>query len=279
MHDLLILAIAPAVFLFLCVYAKDRYEPEPLHLLFWIFLLGACTTIPAALIESPFPDGVFTSAIVAPVVEESLKFLVVFLFIYRHAEFDKTMDGIVYAMAAALGFATVENIFYVLDGGLAVGIIRAVASVPGHVIFSCIWGAALGIAKFRPEQERTGIILTGLLGAMLLHGIFNYSLEVLDVSGLLLILLAIIPLGWWLLLWSIRCAHEHPASWCSAVGRGSVAGADPAGTPAAGITIPARTGPAATENPEPRGKGMFCTACGAPIKDTMHFCENCGKRL
>ena len=68
MLDLLILAIAPAIFLFLYIYAKDRYEPEPLHLVLWIFFLGALSTIPAALIESPFPDGVFTSAVVAPVV-------------------------------------------------------------------------------------------------------------------------------------------------------------------------------------------------------------------
>ena len=72
------------------------------------------------------------------------------------------MDGIVYATAAGLGFATIENILYVLDGGIAVGIIRAIASVPGHVVFACIWGFALGTAKFRPENERTGIILTGL---------------------------------------------------------------------------------------------------------------------
>ena len=65
------------------------------------------------------------------------------------------MDGIVYATAASLGFATIENILYVLDGGLAVGIVRAIASVPGHVVFACIWGFALGTAKFRPANERT----------------------------------------------------------------------------------------------------------------------------
>jgi protease PrsW len=281
MIDLLILAIAPAVFLFLYIFAKDRYEPEPLHLVLGIFCLGALATIPAALIEMPFPDGVFTSAVVAPVVEEGLKFLVVFLFIYRQGEFDEPLDGIIYAMAASLGFATIENIFYVLDGGVAVGILRALVSVPGHVIFSCIWGAALGIAKFRPASSRAGIILGGLAGAMLLHGIFNFSIEVLDVYGFLLILLVLIPLGWWLTSRNIRSAQEDPASWCSAMGQGQAARPGP-GLP--GISCqtpldPARV-PGRVAYPEnPAHADRFCTQCGAPVRETMRFCENCGKTL
>ncbi|WP_292349732.1 PrsW family glutamic-type intramembrane protease, partial [Methanoregula sp. PtaU1.Bin006] len=197
MLDLLFLAIAPTLFLLLYIYRKDRYEPEPLHLIAWVFFLGALSVIPAGLIELIFPEGVVSSAVVAPVVEETMKFLIVFLAIYRHPEFDEPMDGIVYATAASLGFATVENILYVIEGGLAVGIVRAIASVPGHVVFSCIWGFALGTAKFRPEREQAGIILTGLLGGIALHAVFNFSLEVYEVAGFLLILFVILPLAWW----------------------------------------------------------------------------------
>jgi protease PrsW len=178
MLELLVPAIAPNLFILLYCYRKYRYEPEPLHLVAWIFFLGALSCIPAGLIEIPFPEGVFSSAVVAPVVEEILKFLVVFPAIYPRPEFNEPMDGIVYATAAGLGFATIENILYVIEGGLAGGIVRAIVSVPGHVVFSCIWGFALGIAKFRLKNERTGIIITGLPGAILLHRIFNFSLLV-----------------------------------------------------------------------------------------------------
>ncbi len=183
MLELLVLALAPAMFILLYIYRKDRYEPEPLHLVLWVFFLGALSVIPAALVELPFPEGVISSAVVAPVIEETVKFLVVFLAVYRHPEFDEPVDGIVYAAAAGLGFASIENILYVMEGGVAVGIIRAVASVPGHVVFSCIWGYALGRAKFRPGSERAGIILSGLFFAMLLHGIFNFSLEVFELPA------------------------------------------------------------------------------------------------
>jgi protease PrsW len=268
MLELLVLAVAPTLFLLLYVYQKDQYEPEPLHLVAWVFFLGALTVVPAGLIELIFPEGVFSSAVVAPVVEEGLKFLVVFLAIYRHPEFDEPMDGIVYAAAASLGFATVENILYVIDGGVAVGILRAIVSVPGHVVFACIWGFALGTAKFRPEKERAGIILAGLSGGMLLHGIFNFSLEVFEAGGLILLLLVIIPLGWWMTCRNIGCAHADPASACSAQQREAALRA----------AIPAQPDTTSVGSGTGSSPG-FCTDCGAPVNEGMSFCENCGKKV
>ena len=274
MLELLLLALAPTLFIFLYIYRKDCYEPEPLHLVAWVFFLGALTVIPAAIIELLFPEGVITSAFVAPVVEEALKFLVVFFAIYRHPQFDEPMDGIVYAMAAGLGFATIENILYVLEGGIAVGIIRAIASVPGHVVFSCIWGFALGTAKFRPENERPAIILAGLFSAMLLHGIFNFSLEVFELGGFFLILLVIIPLGWWMTCRNIRCAHEHEGSACSVQGRMKDA------TAAGAVQGNGRDSPLFTTGAESLAPAQqFCTNGGSRMKAGIRFCENCGKEL
>lgn len=272
MPGLLALAIAPALFLFFIIYAKDRYDREPLHLVLWIFFLGCLVTIPAALIEILFPEGVFSPSVVAPVVEETAKFLVVYLFIWRHAEFNEPMDGIVYAMAAGLGFATVENIFYVLEGGYAVGILRALFSVPGHVIFSCIWGAALGIAKFRPKEQQAGIILTGLLGAMLLHGIFNFSVEGLGAAGLL-VLLVVVPAGLWWTMKNIASAHAHPAS-ARSVQEHRAAAAGAGVVPPQPVVCPGGMFPPPGEQP-----ARFCTGCGSPLRGGVAFCEQCGKRV
>jgi protease PrsW len=272
MLELLLLALAPALFIFLYIYRKDAYEPEPLHLVAWVFFLGALSVIPAAIVELLFPEGVITSAFIAPVVEEGLKFLVVIFAIYHHPEFDEPMDGIVYATAAGLGFATIENILYVMEGGVAVGIVRAIASVPGHVVFSCIWGFALGTAKFRPGRERSGIILAGLFSAMVLHGLFNFSLEVFGAAGLLLILLVFIPLGWWMTCRNILSAHADPASACSVQGR--VAAAMAEGTGQGTIRDLAQQ----DTFPEPPAPAQhFCTNCGCSLEPGMRFCENCGK--
>ncbi|MGZ4906413.1 MAG: PrsW family intramembrane metalloprotease [Halobacteriota archaeon] len=140
--------------------------------------------------------------IIAPVVEELCKFAVVRLRVYNRAEFNEPVDGIVYAAAAALGFATVENIFFLggtfFDVGVLVFIVtfvvRALISVPSHAIFSSTWGYALGLAKCTPKVQKGHIVVTGVLLAILLHGIFNF----LALTGILFAfdMLIFVPLGW-----------------------------------------------------------------------------------
>jgi RsiW-degrading membrane proteinase PrsW (M82 family) len=206
------LAFGPGIFWVWYFYHRDRYEPEPASLIIRMFLLGVAVTFPvsfieglvAVLIASPF----FLAVIVAPVVEEYGKYFVVKRFVYRDREFDEPMDGIVYATATALGFASLENVIYIfsayaLSPAAALGtvVIRALVSVPAHALFSSIWGYALGRAKFSPPEQRQGIIVRGLVFAMVLHGTFNLLLitaEVFAVAAVVFILV-FLP-GVWILV-------------------------------------------------------------------------------
>ena len=204
---LFILAFAPGLFWLWYFYHRDRYEPEPVPLVLKIFFLGMLVTIPVAFIEGAF--AIFVAEIVlavfiAPIVEESSKYLVVRKFVYDRIEFNDPMDGIVYATAAALGFASLENIVYVFSSlqtsvtlAIGTGVIRALLSVPGHALFSSMWGYSLGQAKFRPENERRGIIVRGLILAMIFHGLFNFLLA--DYIGVAILILILVP-GMWLLV-------------------------------------------------------------------------------
>ena len=174
-------AFAPGVF-WLWYFLKKDLEPEPLHLIRNCFLLGMAMVIPAYVIEKWINAGPFSGpVIVAPIVEESLKFLPVFLIMYRHEEFDEPMDGVIYAVAVALGFASLENVFYLYgayqngQGTLNfVTILRAFFSVPGHALFAVVWGYSLGIAKFSHEKRDRQTVVMGLLLGMTLHGVFNF---------------------------------------------------------------------------------------------------------
>src|SRR3989304_1790594 len=149
-------------------------RPEPRALVARVFFLGAAAAFAAAFIEV----GVFRTTgisleggkaprILAPaaapiaLIEEVLKFFPVYFGIYRHVAFDEVMDGIVYAVAAALGFATVENLAYVLQGGATVGILRAFLAVPGHAFFGAVMGFHIGLAKFAGRREG-GWLSTGV---------------------------------------------------------------------------------------------------------------------
>lgn len=201
---LLLLAIAPAAFWLWYFYRKDRYEPEPLSWVLLIYIVGIAVTIPVALIEGvmgAFLPEFLIVVLVAPVVEELGKYLVVRKTVYESAEFDEPVDGIVYAAAAGLGFATLENVIYVFASletslflAVGTGLVRAVLSVPGHVLFSAMWGYSLGKARFIPKEKRPGVIAAGLMLAIASHALFNLLL--FDAIGFAVLVLVVVPVLW-----------------------------------------------------------------------------------
>jgi RsiW-degrading membrane proteinase PrsW (M82 family) len=201
---LFLLAIAPAAFWLWYFYNKDRYEPEPLSWILFVYLLGIAVTIPVAIIEGAmgeFLPEFLIVVMVAPIVEEAGKYLVVRKTVYESGEFDEPVDGIIYAAAAGLGFATLENVIYVFSAletslvlALQTGLIRAVISVPGHVLFSAMWGYSLGKARFLPAEKRPLVITVGLILAMAFHSLFNLLL--FDAIGFAILVLVVVPLLW-----------------------------------------------------------------------------------
>ena len=107
------LAVAPATLLLKYVLVRDKYKHEPMRLIAITFLLGGLGIIPATIIELLLGSGniLVTAFLSVAVVEETVKYLAVRVKAYRSSNFNEVMDGIVYGVAAGLGFATVENIF------------------------------------------------------------------------------------------------------------------------------------------------------------------------
>lgn len=187
----LVSAVAPGLFWLWFVYSKDRYEPEPKKLIAKAFFVGMAVTVPAILLELLFHVNDYITIVAgAPVIEELMKFLGVYLFFFRKKDFNEPVDGIVYSAAVALGFATLENTGYVLSamlGGefVTVSVMRALLSVPGHFLFSTVWGYGLGVVKFRKKKKN--FLAYTLLAAMALHGAFNFLVTNLSWVALLFI--------------------------------------------------------------------------------------------
>ncbi|HOH81716.1 MAG TPA: PrsW family glutamic-type intramembrane protease [Methanoregulaceae archaeon] len=201
---LFLLAVAPAAFWLWYFYNKDRYEPEPLSWILMVYIFGIVVTIPVAFIEGTLSIIIpefFIVVLGAPIVEEAGKYLVVKKTVWESLEFDEPVDGIIYAAAAGLGFATLENVIYVFSAvetslilALQTGLLRALISVPGHVLFSAMWGYSLGKARFIPQEQRTGVIATGLILAMAFHALFNLLLY--DAIGFAVLILVVVPVLW-----------------------------------------------------------------------------------
>ncbi len=154
------------------------------------FFLGCLAIIPAVFVEQGFSYldngtvagvAIFSYAVVA-LSEEFSKFLGVRFYSYNKKSFDEPLDGIVYCVMVGMGFATLENLLYVLKyaemgQGLQVGIKRMFLSVPAHATFAIVMGYFVGKAKF---SVRNGfwLMLAGLLGAVFFHGTFDFFLFV-----------------------------------------------------------------------------------------------------
>jgi RsiW-degrading membrane proteinase PrsW (M82 family) len=126
-------------------------------------------------ILNPFLNGIYESFFVAAIPEEIAKFLVIFFYCSRHPSFDEKMDGLVYGATASLGFAALENIFYVSSYGYSAAITRAFTSVPCHAIFGMLIGYYIAEWKFG-EKRAKYLIFKGLLIAIILHGLYDTPL-------------------------------------------------------------------------------------------------------
>jgi len=179
-------AVVPSILLGWYFHKRDVY-PEPARVIFVTFLLGVVVVIPVIFVELVMEraigilgaghvmNGFLDAFLVAAVPEETFKLLVLLLYCYRHREFDEPMDGVVYGVMASLGFATLENVMYVADGGLGTAIMRAMTSVPGHATWGAIMGYFVGRAKFAPTA-RIGGIGIGYVIAVTLHGFYDFPL-------------------------------------------------------------------------------------------------------
>lgn len=184
--------VAPALLWLVYHYWKDRYRPEPvgylllayvlgvgsgwlgLHAYEWTARLGLTADPHGLAATNPLAFLAYALLFVGP-LEELVKFVPFALVCVRLRAFDEMIDGVVYASAIALGFASYENFVYMsFMEGVELWA-RAVASPLTHAMFASIWGYACARARLR----RTSFALAAALGlavAALAHGLYDFLL-------------------------------------------------------------------------------------------------------
>jgi protease PrsW len=204
------LALLPVPLLISLVLWMDRLEPEPRANLAFAFVWGAGIAALAALIINTADleyvtmpalgasTGEYVAATFgAPVVEETMKGLVLFGLLWRRRdEIDGPTDGVIYAAMVGLGFAMVENVGYYINaivtperGGIALlgytFVLRGVVSPLLHPIFTSMTGLGVAYAASRPRGSRSAkwAVFLGWLAAVVLHGTWN-GLSLFGTAGL-----------------------------------------------------------------------------------------------
>jgi len=181
---LVTLSISPGIFIMVTIYNLDEYDKEPLWLLALAFIFGAINLH----LDIDILDFLFSlitaendfirigeEALSVGFTEELLKFLVVMLIIYPNKNFDEPFDGIVYSVFVGMGFATAENLAFVMNGSASLAIMRMLSAVPAHFVFAVIMGYYLGKAKTNKKSQFLYIALS-LIVPIFFHSLYDYFL-------------------------------------------------------------------------------------------------------
>ncbi len=212
---LIILAFLPSI-IWLLFYLREDAHPESNQMILKIFFYGMLAAIPAALIElgifevfnklSPLISkwvGINLSSILITIlsifigvalIEEIIKYLVIKEKVLNNPEFDEPLDAMLYMIIAALGFAALENVLilfplgsaFLIGEALALISLRFVGATFLHALCSGLVGYFLGLCFFETKR-REKLILIGLGIAIVLHGLYNFSIIVMKEEVRLII--------------------------------------------------------------------------------------------
>lgn len=266
------LGFAPGFFWLWFIYRKDKYAPEPLKLIATVFVLGIISAPVAGFLEGLAPKlfpivavwdkssdpthQLYYYTFVVGLVEEFCKLLPVWLYVYRKAEFNEVIDGVIYSSAAALGFASIENVLYITGHGATVMMGRAILSTLGHLLFASFWGLGFGLAKFNPKHSKY-IVLVGFIIAVIAHGIY----DVFASANYMLLTIILMFLMWRFLLYVVEKStllSPFKYTWSRKMQN------------CPHCLLPTREG------------SKFCSKCGKSINEgakLSYFCGNCKKEL
>ncbi|MDT5067764.1 MAG: protease PrsW [Mycobacterium sp.] len=183
----------------------DRWEPEPPRLLLLSFLWGASVAVVLSVALEVAVEPLFgtngTVALGAPLIEEAAKglFLLLMMTGRRRNELNSLTDCLVYAGITAAGFAWLENVFYISDGGslaesLGTAALRLVMGPFAHPLFTTMTGIGVYFAlQQRSAVAKAGYIVLGYAGAVLMHALWNGSSLVGVEAYFLVYLLWMVP--------------------------------------------------------------------------------------
>lgn len=172
----------------------DKLEPEPIKVLLRVGLLGGLMSIIPAIIGNSLADHflglsgfagdlsrkislplALGSAVFIGINEETWKFLATLRLVKKLPEFDQPIDGMIYAMTVALGFAALENVEYMVRFGTGVLVTRSLLSTPTHLACAAIWGYGLARARFISRHKKyLKTALPYLLAAAGVHAAFDF---------------------------------------------------------------------------------------------------------
>lgn len=177
--------IPAIIWLWFWLKEEDSNHPEPRGLIFLSCLIGAISVIFAIGLQrasEPYLVNEILKLTTWAGIEEILKFLGVVIIVFGTGHIDEPIDFPMYFIAVAIGFAGLENIFFLLNPfssegtivGLLTGNLRFLGSNLVHILASALIGSAFGLTFYKSKFSRFIYVFFAVILATTLHTIFNF---------------------------------------------------------------------------------------------------------
>jgi RsiW-degrading membrane proteinase PrsW (M82 family) len=199
-------------FIWLFYYLKKDLHPESKKMVLKIFLWGTLSALPVYFTQVAlknlfasfalpllFANIIYWFLVIA-FTEEIFKYLVVKFGALNSPSLDEPVDIMIYMIVSALGFAAIENIFYIissainmsLDQTITIAVFISITRFIGATLLHTLCSASLGYfiaLSFFKTKDRLILFIFGLTLAVVLHGFYNFS--IIRIKGPLIIELSI----------------------------------------------------------------------------------------
>lgn len=145
----------------------------------------------ALVMDALHADIAFYTRYGAPIVEEALK-AGVMIYLFSRARIGFMVDAAIMGFAIGTGFALVENLYFLYsfpDANVGVWIVRGFGTAMMHGGATAIFGVVSQMLSERHKRFAPQLYLPGLLGAIVVHSIFNHLLGVPMVATAAMIVL------------------------------------------------------------------------------------------
>ena len=223
--DLIILlfSLIPSFFWLLLTRYVDKKNPEPKKQIVKFFIFGALIVLPAfvviqsaksLLITAGFPpiiEILILSFLIDGLIEELAKFLVIKNCVCHCKFFDEPLDGLIYGVTVAVGFAFVENFLYLLTANPELILVRFATPTLMHALSGGIIGYHVALAKFRKvsKAKRFFYIFLGIILAAAFHGLYNAVIRYNIFYFAIPIAFLVIAVYFYLLAGLKKVQHEY----------------------------------------------------------------------
>lgn len=204
----LIAGVLPCFLWLLFYLARDRH-PEPKQEIAKVFFLGALVTAPAvglqiflinAINSLGLPEIIallLANILAIALIEEYAKYFAVWVreqAAQQNRHLDEPVDFVIYMVVAALGFAAVENLLFLLPAVqdvfftgnellraesamflVSLSLFRSLTAILLHTLCSGVLGYYMAMAFCR-RKRKSGLLLRGFVIVSVLHGLYNFSI-------------------------------------------------------------------------------------------------------